>query len=100
MYINNLLKADDFGFFEPSYGTPQNFSWQSGETWGTGWVDCVNIFAGSVGIDNELSNLVKTISFNSINTQIDISNLPSGMYLLNLMDKNGNLLKSEKIIKE
>ena len=57
VFIDNILKADDFGFFEPSYGTPQSFNWRSGETWGTGWIDCVNIFAGTTGInDLELNN--------------------------------------------
>jgi hypothetical protein len=35
------------------------------------------------------------------NTQmIDISSLAAGIYLLSIYDKNGNLLASEKIVKE
>ena len=52
VFIDNILEADDFGFFESSYGTPQSFKWRSGETWGTGWIDCVNIYAGTTGIED------------------------------------------------
>ncbi len=133
VFIDEEHKADDFDFVSMDFTMPYSFSWSSGETWGTGWIDCVNIYAGIVGIDDEFANaknisiypnpvvnilnikgenvnscniysikgnLVKTTFFKNTNNQIDISNLPSGMYLLKLMDKNGNLLKSEKIIKE
>ncbi len=133
VYINNVLKADDFGFFEPSYGTPQDFSWQSGETWGTGWIDCVNIFAGTTGISsmdfkfnfkiypNPTVNFINIKSdlnidfqlsiFNSIgqkvfsqisnnNDIISLNSFNNGIYFVEIKDKNGTVLLSEKIIKE
>lgn len=44
VYIDNQLKADDFNFSSSEFTGPVKFSWNSGENWGTGWIDEVIIY--------------------------------------------------------
>lgn len=44
--------------------------------------------------------LIRSISISDLNHRINISNLPKGIYLLNLVNTNGEIIKSEKIFKE
>lgn len=44
--------------------------------------------------------LVKSMVVLEYSSQVDISNLPKGMYLLNLLNQDGKLISSNKIIKE
>ena len=134
VFIDGQLKADDFDFYNSGFTTPIKFSWGSGETWGTGWVDCVDIYPGNVGINNAINksttfkvfpnpvhnllNITSNLSeifqiniFNSIGQQVHsqfacndievrMNGFSKGIYFIEIKGKNGNILFSEKLIKE
>ena len=43
VFIDGVLKADNFDFYSMDFTMPYEFNWNSGETWGTGWIDDVSI---------------------------------------------------------
>lgn len=43
VYIDNQLLASGFKFYSENFSFPQKFTWASGETTGTGWLDEVDI---------------------------------------------------------
>ncbi|MCX6272694.1 MAG: hypothetical protein NTU44_16050, partial [Bacteroidetes bacterium] len=43
VYIDNQLLADNFAFYDSNFGLPETFYWGSTESWGTGWLDCIQI---------------------------------------------------------
>lgn len=44
VYIDDVLMADDFEFYNITNAPPKTFYWRSMESWGTGWVDCIDIY--------------------------------------------------------
>lgn len=51
VYVNDELKADDFDFYSSQFTLPTTFWWASGETWGTGWIDCVSISSSTTDLN-------------------------------------------------
>jgi type IX secretion system substrate protein/sialidase-like protein/putative serine esterase DUF676 len=43
VYIDSVLKANDFSFYSSNFSFPSKFLWGSGEGWGAGWVDEISI---------------------------------------------------------
>ena len=51
VFIDNILKADDFAFFSPGFLQPYLFTWSSVATSGSAWLDDVNIYAPITGMN-------------------------------------------------
>ncbi|MCX6279694.1 MAG: hypothetical protein NT004_16590, partial [Bacteroidetes bacterium] len=67
VFINGQLTAADFSFHNAGFTMPKKFSWGSGETWGTGWVDAVNIFS-PVSCDSIIALAPSTITQNDLDS--------------------------------
>ena len=52
VFIDGVLKADNFDFYDYDFTNPSLFKWNSGETWGIGWLDCIQITADNVSIND------------------------------------------------
>ncbi len=97
VYIDNVLKANDFGFYVPNYGSPQSFSWRSGETWGTGWIDCVNIYAGTTGMNNGFGKAIFKIYPNPVSNLLNIKSNLQGTVQINIINSIGQNVYSGSI---
>ncbi len=42
---------------------------------------------------------ITTVSASDINMQLNISDQPNGIYLIRILDKNGNLLSQKRVVK-
>ncbi|MBA3649450.1 MAG: T9SS type A sorting domain-containing protein [Chitinophagales bacterium] len=62
-------------------------------------IEATNIHNATVNILNLFGHVVLKQQF-SDNASIDISNLPKGMYLINIRDEKGNVLQTEKVVKQ
>ena len=72
VYIDDILMADDYSFFSSGFISPTKFLWTSGETWGTGWIDCVSINSNVTGIkSHRLTPAIKSYP-NPTNGQVHI----------------------------
>ncbi|MBA3649333.1 MAG: T9SS type A sorting domain-containing protein [Chitinophagales bacterium] len=62
-------------------------------------IEASSIHNATVTISNLLGQVVLQQQF-SDNASIDISTLPKGIYLVNIMDERGNVLQKGKVVKE
>ena len=51
VYVDGQLEADNFNFYDSSFTSPYKFFWNSGETWGTGWIDDIIVSGDSTAIN-------------------------------------------------
>ena len=47
-----------------------------------------------------LGRIVKTVEVNALSTSIDLSNLPSGIYILQTMLEGDTTIKTDRIVKQ
>ncbi len=64
VYIDGELKADNFSFYSSGHTLPSTFTWASGETWGVGWLDDVDIYQSTTSIYDSIDELPVTFSLN------------------------------------
>ncbi len=67
VYIDNVLMADDFEFYNITNSAPKTFFWRSMETWGTGWVDCIDIYGEPQLSELPVSDCFETGDFTASN---------------------------------
>ncbi|MBA3649873.1 MAG: T9SS type A sorting domain-containing protein [Chitinophagales bacterium] len=77
----------------------QDVSFFTNPTLGQLHIEAPNIHNATVTILNLFGQVVLQQQF-SDKASIDISNLPKGMYLVNITDERGNVVETEKIVKE
>ncbi|MDD4554393.1 MAG: hypothetical protein PHP04_09340 [Bacteroidales bacterium] len=86
VYINGVLKADDFNFYNATFSTINKFQWGSGEFDGIGWIDCVNMYGSTTG--PVISGQIKDAGNNPIpGATVSFSNISPGT---TLTDSLGN----------
>ena len=92
VYINGILKANNFQFKDSNFDKPEKFWWGSGESSGVGWLDDVSI------------NTPNSSGLNFTFNQIDASGFPLIKNYVTISDNSGNpisgLNASNFIVKE
>lgn len=61
---------------------------------------CENIESATLNVYNIQGKFVFSKKLNNSNTTIDVTNFSNGIYLFKIIDEDGNILKTEKIVKE
>ena len=62
-------------------------------------IDLKKEIQGQLTITNQLGQIVKKHKIDGNEMKLDITNIPSGIYHVNIIDKKGKLITSEKIVK-
>jgi hypothetical protein len=95
VYIDNILKADDFAFFSAGFLQPYLFTWSSIAASGSAWLDDVNIFASVTGIEDATTGAVSFYP-NPVHSVLRIAYAGDGSTAF-VYDVTGALLLEKKI---
>lgn len=97
IYIDNILMADDFDFYSAGFTDPYLFTWSSLATSGSAWIDNVNIYTGTLGIDAE--EAYHTVDFypNPVQSLLYVKTEDADKYFVIIYNAFGQLLLDKKI---
>ena len=96
IFIDNILKADDFGFFSAAFTDPYLFTWSSIAASGSAWIDDVNIYASITGLDDLTANAMNFYP-NPAHSTLQIASGIAGDCTVSFYDMTGVLLLEKTI---
>jgi hypothetical protein len=95
VYIDNILKANDFAFFSSGFLQPYLFTWSSVAASGSAWLDDVNIYASVTGIEDATTDAVSFYP-NPVHSVLHIASAGEDFTAF-VYDVTGALLLEKKI---
>jgi hypothetical protein len=96
VFIDGILKADDFAFFSAGFLQPYLFTWSSVAASGSAWIDDVNIYALTTGLD-ELSANAAGLYPNPVHSVLHVSAGKADNGTIAFYDMAGALLLEKKM---